>query len=293
MSTARRAFVMPTIILLVFAGSLVVASALQRYSTQQLIVQQQIESYHRHHDVQGARALIRLWLSRQGLRDLSRLASTETPAHRFELPGGRRIAVFLVDGQGLAKADISGEPPANRDAFERFLRRIPEGRPELFRRVGPPQISINTAPVPLLQALAPDGQDLSSALLVARERQRIDQASLRQLLVDTGYDNEKIADILRLVAFEPTFLRMVVEVEDEAGVMRFAAFIDAGGVNATRPSIVEWREIDTDEAGALLGRPLAGPTENAWDAPIGATGRAAPSGGIGQGGTPGRAGEQR
>ena len=80
MSTARRAFVMPTIILLVFAGSLVVASALQRYSTQQLIVQQQIESYHRHHDVQGARALIRLWLSRQGLRDLSRLASTETPS---------------------------------------------------------------------------------------------------------------------------------------------------------------------------------------------------------------------
>lgn len=284
MSTHRRAFVMPTIILLVFAGSLVVASALQRYSTQQLIVQQQIESYHRHHDVQGARALIRLWLSRQGLRDLSRSASTETPAHRFELPGGRRIAVFLVDGQGLAKADVRDEPPANREAFTKFLRRIPENRPELFRRVGPPQISINAAPVALLQSLSPDGKDLAPLLTVARERQRIDQGSMRQLLTENGYDNEQIAEILRLVAFEPTFLRMVVEVEDPAGVMRFAAYIDAGGVNASRPRIVEWREIDTDEAGALLGRPLTGPTENAWDAP---------SGGVGQGGSPGRAGEQR
>lgn len=288
--TPRRAFVMPTIILLIFAGSLVIASALQRSGTQQLIVQQQVESYHRHHDVQGARAVIRLWLSRQGLRDLSRIASPETSAHRFELPGGRRIVVFLIDGQGLAKADVRNEPPANREAFEKYLLRIPANRPELFRRLGPPQISVNSAPVALLESLAPDGSDLGQTLSVARARQRLDQASMRQILVDTGYDNEKIAEILRLVAFEPTFLRMVVEVEDKAGVMRFASYIDAGGVNASRPQLVEWREVDDDEAAALLGRPLTGPTENAWDNP---TGRGAPSGGVGQGARAGRAGEQR
>jgi hypothetical protein len=255
-----RGFVLPTIILLIFVGSLVIASALERYSAQQLIVQQQIEGYRRHHDVQGARAVLKLWLERQRLGDLSAKASPDTPAHRFELPGGRRIAVFLIDGQGVAKADVSGEAPAMRAAYEAFQLRLPENRPDLFRRLGPIQISVNSAPEEVLAALAPDGRDLGPTLAVARQSERLNQANMRTLLTDFGYETGDVAKILQLVAFEPTFLRTVVEVEDPSGVMRFAAYIDAGGTNYNRPQIVEWRQIEEDEAAALL---LSGPTENA------------------------------
>ena len=255
-----RGFVLPTIILLIFVGSLVIASALERYSAQQLIVEQQIEGYRRHHDVQGARAVLKLWLERQRLGDLGAKASPDTPAHRFELPGGRRIAVFLIDGQGLAKADLSGETPAMRAAYEAFQSRIPGDRPDLYRRLGPIQISVNSAPEELLAALAPDGRDLGPTLAVARQSERLNQANMRTLLTDFGYETGDVGKVLQLVAFEPTFLRTVVEVEDPSGVMRFAAYIDAGGTNANRPQIVEWRQIEEDEAAALL---LSGPTENA------------------------------
>ncbi|MGP1308696.1 MAG: hypothetical protein ACTS27_00675 [Phycisphaerales bacterium] len=256
----RRGFVLPTIILLIFVGSLVVASALERYSTQQLIVQQQIEGYRRHHDVQGAKAVLGLWLSRQNLRDLGARTSTEVPAHRFELPGGRRIAVYLIDGQGLAKADASGEAPAMREAYEKFQRRIPAGRPDLFRRLGPMQISVNSAPEDILAALAPDGRDLAPVMITARRTERLNQANTRTLLTDFGYDTEQIAEIFRLIEFEPSFLRTVVEVEDPNGVMRFAAYIDGGNLNEVkRAQVVEWRQVDEEEAATLL---LRGPTEN-------------------------------
>lgn len=290
--TSRRGFVLPMIILLIFAGSLVIAAALERYSTQQLIVEQQIEGYRRHHDVQGARAVLKLWIERQGIGSLAGKASPEAPAHRFELPGGRRIQVYLLDGQGLVKADVSGEERAMRDAYETFQRRLPPDRHDLYRRLGPPQVSVNSAPEDVLAALAPDGRDLAPVLLVARETERLNQASTRVLLTDFGYDNEQIAEIFRLLVFEPSFLRTLVEVEDPSGVMRFAAYIDAGGVNATKPQIVEWRQVEEDEAAALL---LSGPTEN--DDRSSGSGRARGASGrndpVRQGRSAGAGGEQR
>ncbi len=288
-SGRERGFVLPTIILLIFVGSLVIASALERYSTQQLIVQQQIEGYRRHHDVQGARAVLKLWIERQRLGDLGAKASPITPAHRFELPGGRRIAVYLLDGQGLAKADVSDEAPAMRQAYETFQRRLPPDRPDLYRRLGPVTVSINSAPEEVIAALAPDGRELAPTVLVARQEERLNQASARTLLTDFGYDNEQIAEIFRLIAFEPTFLRTLVEVEDTTGVMRFAAYIDAGGVNAGKPQIVEWRQVDEDEAAALL---LSGPTENDAGSGVGGS----PTRGnerVGQRGSSGAGREQR
>lgn len=282
----RRGFVLPTIILLIFVGSLVVATALERYSTQRLIVQQQVEGYRRHHDVQGARAVLRLWLEKQNFAALASKLSPETPAHRFELPGGRRIVVYLVDGQSLARSDVGNESRALQDIYRAFQRRLPPDRPDLYRRLGPLQVSINSAPEEVLAALAPDGRDLAPVLLTARSQQCLNQANTRTLLTDFGYDNDEIADVLRLVEFEPTFLRTVVEIEDPAGVMRFAAYIDASGGNRGKPQLVEWRQIEEDEAAALL---LLSPTENA---PSGsAAGRRDER--VGQSGRPEAAREQR
>jgi hypothetical protein len=288
-SGRERGFVLPTIILLIFVGSLVIAGALERYSTQQLIVQQQIEGYRRHHDVQGARAVLKLWIERQRLGDLGAKASPSTPAHRFELPGGRRIAVYLLDGQGLAKADISGEAPAMRMAYEKFQRRLPPDRPDLYRRLGPLTVSVNSAPEDVIAALAPDGRELAPTVLVARQEERLNQANMRTLLTDFGYDNEEIAEIFRLIAFEPTFMRTLVEVEDPSGVMRFAAYIDAGGVNAAKPQIVEWRQVDEDEAAALL---LSGPTENGESRELGGSSTRGDER-VGQGRSSGAGREQR
>ncbi len=102
-------------------------------------------------------------------------------------------------------------------------------------------------------------------------------------------DNDQITEILRLVAFDPTFLRTLVEVEDPSGVMRFAAYIDAGGVNASKPQIVEWRQVDEEEAAALL---LSGPTENDASGGLGRSSTRG-NGGVGQGRPTGAGREQR
>lgn len=243
--SARRAFVMPMVLLLSFMGTLAVAIALQRASVQRLMVQRQVTEYRRHHDMLGAQAVIRYWLSQfKGRNDaLSSLARSEGAAHEFEMPGGVRIQVYIRDGQGLAKADLSGINAPKKEWFEWVLYRLPTESPGLVRRIGPAEISVNSAPKPVLAALVDDGDDFADAVVAARADRPLDAERLRQILDQTVASQESIAEAQRLVTFTPTLWTIEVLATDRVNPddqRRFAGVVEMGD---SQPRIYEWREV--------------------------------------------------
>lgn len=249
---SRRGFVLPLVILIGVLAAVTVAVSLQRLSVQQGMVQRQINAYHRHHDMLGAKAVIRFWVTKQ--QDLSKVASETRPAHRFSLPGGMRVTVYISDGQGSAKGDFDDETsPERRRQFEQFFYRLPAGRSDLVRRTGPPEISVNSAPREVLAALRPDDAGLAGLLLQARERRRLDAGSFRQVLERAGVRQEEINDIMRLVVYEPALWKLTVEAEQDGERRTFTALVEP---RQSEPALHEWRELrrraDAGGAGETL-----------------------------------------
>jgi len=237
---SRRAYVLPMVILLALMGSLVVAACLERFSAQRLLVQRQVAEYKRHHEMLGAQTVIKQWIGRQQNTVLQAAAKSDEAAHRFALPEDVRIAVWVRDGQGGAKIDLTGEPEPKRSWFEAILWRLPEGYPELIRRVGPAEISVNAAPWNVLAALREGGDDLADDIIAERTRGPIDRAKFLSMLEKSDATPEEIAEIQRLVTFEPVLYRLVVEASDGEESRLFTALFE--GVQ-NKPVIHEWREL--------------------------------------------------
>lgn len=249
--TSRRAYVLPLVILLSLMGSLVVAVCLERYSAQRLLVQRQVVEYRRHHQLLGAQAIIRGWLGRQQGAGLARLADTTDAAHRFVLPEGLRIALWIRDGQGAAKIDLTAEPEPKRTWFELVLYRLPTNVPDLVRRIGPAEISINSAPKAVLAALREDGDDLAESIVAERADQPLDRNRFKQLLERTNASQEEISELSRLVTFEPTLWRIIVEASDDDESRLFSALVE---YHQNKALIHEWRELSNPfVARELLG----------------------------------------
>ncbi|TVQ61544.1 MAG: hypothetical protein EA379_06310 [Phycisphaerales bacterium] len=241
---SRRGFSMPVVLMLALAASLIVVGSLQRQGAQRLVVQRQIEEYHRHHDMLGAQAIIRFWLSRQDnarLRDMSRV---DEPAHRFSLPGGTHISVYITDGQGRAMADLSGQRPPRREWFEAIIWRLRGERPDLLRYVGPPEISVNAAPFDVLRHIIEDGDALANAIILDRERVPFDAVRFRQFLTQFGLSQGEVNEIGGIVTFDSRLWRLRIVAEDDSGQWRiFTGYAELGGQN---PVIHEWREVFED-----------------------------------------------
>lgn len=242
----RPAFVLPMVILTALVASLVVGVAMERHATQELLARRQVEEYRRHHDMLGAQAIIRFWLSRKTNIELSELASSNRPAHRFALPGGLRITMRIEDGQGLMKADLTDiHPLEKREWFEHALLRLPPDRGELIRRVGPPEISVNAAPREVLAALRADDSSFAELVIAERDRARLTQATMTQLLERSGFTATEIGEVARLVTYDTTLWRLRVEAEeDDRSIRTFSALVETrtGAMGVNMPALHEWRE---------------------------------------------------
>lgn len=235
-----RAFALPLVILVGLIATLAAAAALERQSAQRLMVQRQIDEYRRHHDMLGAKSVIRYWLSRQ--QDLTRLgADPARPAHRFALPGGLRVSVYLSDGQGTVKGDLSDEQLSDRRlAFEDLFYRLPPGRPDLVRRTGPPEVCVNSAPREVLAALRADDASLASAIMSERDRRRLDAGTFRAVLDKAGVRADEIGELMKLVVYEPSLWKITVDAVQGEETRRFAALVEP---RQNDPVLHEWREL--------------------------------------------------
>ncbi|MBL0921313.1 MAG: hypothetical protein IBJ10_04195 [Phycisphaerales bacterium] len=240
MSPRRRAYVLPMVILLALMGTLVVAVCMERFGSQRLLVQRQIEEYKRHHEMLGAQTVIRQWIGRQQPQALLAFSKSADPSHRFALPENVRIAIWVRDGQGGAKVDLTQEIDPKRSWFEAILWRLPEERPELLRRVGPAEISVNAAPREVLRALREGGDPLADSILTERSRGPITREQFRRLLDTAGVSPEEAIELQRLVTFEPVLYRLVVEASDGDDPRLFTALFEFA---QNKTTIHEWREL--------------------------------------------------
>ncbi len=242
----RAAFVLPMVILTALVASLVVAVAMERHSAQELMSRRQVEEYRRHHDMLGAQAIIRYWLSRKTNIELGELAASNRPAHRFSLPGGLRITMRLEDGQGLLKADLTDVfPQEKRDWFEAALLRMAPERGDLLRRVGPVEVSVNAAPREVLAALRANDASFAEMVISERDRARLTQATMTQLLERNGFTATEIGEVARLITYDTTLWRLRVEAEeDDRSIRTFSALVEtrAGAMGINMPALHEWRE---------------------------------------------------
>jgi len=243
--TTRRGFAMPVVMALLVVASLFITVAFQRQSQQSLMVQRQLAEYRRHHEMFGVRAITHLWLEENfgSLHELATRPDEVDFAYGFVLPTGAVIRIFVRDGQGAIHVDPVELDDARREMNEEILRRLPEGRPELVRRVGPAQISVNAAPREVLMAMVEeeDADAFAERVLSARRRSDIDRTEFERILrLRGGVDDAERNVLLNLVTFSPGLWRLDIHVTDDQGERIFHMLTDRP--RQGRIAVHEWYE---------------------------------------------------
>lgn len=265
----QRGFALPIVILLALVAALAGTLLLELQSGSSLAVNRQAKVYEDHHLSAGMRELISQWLLTGGGEIAERLED-DGLAFELELPQGKRIRVYLEDAQGTVLRELSsvggaparlldrvidhleltgaaapplppppvstpGAPSAFDDpyAVDPYLQ-----APEVFRNVGPVQVSVNAASETVLEAIAtacgnPDAartlmRDIRSK---ARPGSRITSEDLASMISSLRNLHQSHAQELRsILTAQPTLWRMTVETRygnlSTARVERSAAMIE-------------------------------------------------------------------
>lgn len=218
MNTRRRAFALPMVILLALVATLAIGVILSRTGVSGTAVNQQILIYQQHHRHAGMREMVDRWLATTHGSMQDQLES-DGQAFTLELPRGRRVRVLVTDGQGQVLDDLRGlyGPEARYTAMAlEFLHRTtnadenPDLAKQLFRKAGPAQVSINSAPPIVIEALTSaivpgrDGQRLAREYVTRRDRQLLVLADVRSIATEMGVQNEEIAALERMFVATPT-----------------------------------------------------------------------------------------
>lgn len=259
-----RGYVFLIVLIFLVISSIITAAALRRAGMQAMIAEDQFQSYLRHHELQGVRAIADVWLLRNDAADLEKNANTGEPVTK-QLVEDTLYRIYIQDGQGTVLNNlvgITGSVP--QTWLIEMLSRLPPDRPDLTRAVGPWQLSLRTAPDEVLEAMSGGDPALAIALRNARDEGVNDAAKLIEALQEAGADVLAAQAIARNVTFKPTLWRIDIEVEGPTGpVRRYVLLVEKA---RNLPRTLEWRVIDRGEAVLGFG-PLGGKPETALRGP--------------------------
>ncbi|MFG0258588.1 MAG: hypothetical protein ACF8GE_11860 [Phycisphaerales bacterium JB043] len=244
---SHHGYVLVIVLMMLMIFSLLITGVLVRSDAQMRLVERQVAEYRMHHDMFGAQALVLQWVQRASISDIRELTDTDARAFGFVLePSGKRISVRIYDGQSTALASAANVTEEFRDIYWDMLDAIPLNRPDLFRASGPEQISMNTAPREIIEALFGDPLATAARRLIRRRaRARIDMADLVDVLNDGGATPEENRAITHILVPAPTLLRLRVEVEDPVLPREYEMLVE---YSETRPTMHAWREVFASES---------------------------------------------
>jgi hypothetical protein len=242
MTASRRGYALPLVLLLALVASVVMAMVLDRQRTQTLSQKRQLDHYRDDHFAKGMQEAIDAWMKSVAARPLAELLDTDGHALDMELAGGVTLRLYAFDGQGGILSEIMGlTGEARTDAANLIdaLAQLPpelrvqvggfeRGRlPEMTRRFGPLQISVNSAPEPVLHAVmryALDGSSSADAvkqIVEARSGKVLAAADLSDAIAKIKADIPQRSIINRLLTAQPVLYRL------EARLFRTGASADA------------------------------------------------------------------
>lgn len=244
----RRGFTLPVVVLMAMIVALLLGAAFSRQSVQQLTVKRQLAEYRRHHEMFGVRAIVRRWLNGafdklpQVLADTQGRRGLEDFAYGFVLPSGATVRVYISDGQGAVGTNPEGLPEAVKLSHQELLDRLPLGVAGLRRAIGPAQVSINSAPRDVLEAIVKDdGPRFADRVMDARAKRQLDREQIDRILDIVGVSSEEKLTVLGLLAFQPSLWRLDVLMADEQGERVFRMLTDRPGGQQLR--VHEWVEV--------------------------------------------------
>lgn len=224
----RRGYALVLVTLLTMVSTMAVAVILQRHAAVSRSVQRQVEQTRQRHIERGLRELLSGWLrTMRGDSVASRLGA-DGHALDIELPAGE-VSVWLHDAQGLAMAGFDALPDQEaeraRAIYEALARRVGPGDLErMTRLVGPPRISIATAPLEVLEAaiesVLGEGQarEVAQALREAASEGSLTDTELRnQTLSRAGVEQQDRSLLLRVITAEPELWELDIRSFDSRG----------------------------------------------------------------------------
>lgn len=242
MNHARRGYALPLVLLLALVASVVMAMVLDRQRTQTLSQKRQLDQYRDDHFAKGMQEAIDAWMKSVAARPFGELLEADGHALDMELAGGVTLRLYAFDGQGSVLTEImglTGEARVDAANLIDSLAQLPpelrvqvggfdRGRlPELTRRFGPLQISVNAAPESVLHAAvryALDGDnsaDAVKAIVEARSAKVLAAADLSDALAKIKAEAPQRNVLSRILTTQPVLYRL------EARLFRTGASPDA------------------------------------------------------------------
>jgi hypothetical protein len=247
----RRGFTMLLVIGVMAIATTVIAFNVKRLNFRAGAVSRQIEQYLLHHEIQGVRDIVMLWLSNPAVRtDLTEFAGSDEPAHMVTMADGLSVRVFVRDGQGTLLANLANTADiAQQEQMIEALGRMPQDRPELVRRSGPMEMSFYAMPPDVIRAITPD-EDLAEALIALQADPEVTRANLSSKVLEFGVTMATFQQIRPLITFTPEVWALDVvafdpdspEAEDQ-----YRLYTVLAQVKGPLPVIYEWRPVGSEE----------------------------------------------
>jgi hypothetical protein len=227
-----RGFVLPFVILLAVVASVFAVVMLQREGAQRRTVARLVRDYEAHHMGRGIREIVGGWVRSLTGQPLDEMVEADGHALDLRLPDGMMIQIYVRDAQGRLVADLAALPAGDREWAARFIDELamdpevetwPAADDPLTRTVGPAAVSLQTAPEPVLAAIARaiSGNNkvgrFVEEIVKAREAGPLTDADLNTAAGRIDMTAEQRAVLTRFVTIKPELYELRANVIPRSG----------------------------------------------------------------------------
>lgn len=226
---SRRGFIFLLVLLVLMIATIMIGVGIERAVAQSAIANLRLDEYKRHHEMLGVRDVVLDWFQRPGVRErMVEFAKDGGTAYTAVLPGDLAMSVRVFDGQGTVNPAVDPSMSGLAFVLNDIASRLPLNRPDLFRRFGPPQISLFGAPDEVLMAVAGNDLELAEVLYSMRDEPSMDAARFMTAMSSTGYA-ERSTELSQVLTFAPALYRIDTRVTDKDVVRRYTMLVEASG----------------------------------------------------------------
>ncbi|MBL8765191.1 MAG: hypothetical protein JNM07_13075 [Phycisphaerae bacterium] len=271
--TRDRAFALVLVVMLSLVVGVTGVIILDRVGIGRLASDSQVEVYKSHHSGAGMNELFKDW-ARTVKNDVASNLTPDGLAFEVKLPRDGLVRMYLGDAQGAALRKPRGLTEPALSAARRAARTLAASGAKaargvvgtgqaLLREVGPARVSLNSAPEPVLLAVAQasmDGdaaQQVVNAIMIKRAQGPIRQLELAGIMEEAVVKPDERTLFESLVEATPTLWWAEADVLGAGGRVeeRWAGLIEVRPVNETSGErfgnsgpVLEWARIRPEES---------------------------------------------
>jgi hypothetical protein len=216
--------------LLILMAGLTVGLLMERHGISYRAIARNIGNYKNHHRAAGIKECVLRWLSTARGR-VDQVLDDDGLAFRLDVRDEGVIEVFFEDAQGSIVSDTTSLTGRRREIVEdmKFLldQVPPDQRPDdLYRPVGPAELSFNMAPDMAIRALClsvisvPDkALDAAEAIVRRRESGKAAPGDIAGILRELPIQERERREIASMLVSSPSLYKVRADTRDTSGYL--------------------------------------------------------------------------